>query len=133
MSSLLEEVTTLQARYCRGVDDRDPDLLRSLVADDVEIVGADGVRNFGVDGFMGVFDRYWARNPGPVLHLVSNVELLGDEVRSLFHAVSRQPDGSIQQTWGRYRDAVVRAGHGGLVFAAKRIDVVLRVRLPVDQ
>ncbi|WP_433222407.1 nuclear transport factor 2 family protein [Dactylosporangium sp. CS-047395] len=126
MSHSLQDVTTLQALYCRGVDDRDPDLLRSIIADDVEFAGADGVHTVGVDGFLGVFARYWTANPGPVLHMVSNVELLGDEVRSLFHAASRAPGGPIVQTWGRYRDHVARAPHGGLVFTAKRVLVVHR-------
>ncbi|MET7422572.1 nuclear transport factor 2 family protein [Dactylosporangium sp. NPDC005555] len=130
MTDLLLEVSALQAAYCRGVDDRDADLLRSLVADDVETLGADGVRREGADEFVGLFERYWAGTAAPGLHLVSNVEVTGDgdpiEVRALFHAVSQGADGHVVQTWGRYHDHVVRAAHGGLVFAAKRISVVHR-------
>ncbi|QOC92138.1 YybH family protein [Micromonospora craniellae] len=127
---LLSEVSALQAAYCRGVDDRDPDLLRAIVADDVEVVGADGVLRTGAEEFVGLFARYWTSAASPVLHLVSNVEVLGDgdplAVQALFHSVSRTADDQIVQTWGRYRDLVTRAGHGGLVFAAKRISVVHR-------
>ncbi|WP_327009827.1 nuclear transport factor 2 family protein [Dactylosporangium sp. NBC_01737] len=130
MTDLLLEVSALQAAYCRAVDDRDPDLLRSIVADDVETLGADGVPREGAAEFVGLFHRYWARTTAPGLHLVSNVEITGDgdpiEVRALFHAVSQAADGQVVQTWGRYRDHVTRTAHGGLVFAAKRISVVHR-------
>ena len=128
--TLLLEVSALQAAYCRGVDDRDPDLLRAVVTDDVEVVGADGMRRTGAEEFVGLFARYWTAAASPGLHLVSNVEVLGDgdpfAVQSLFHAVSQDADGQIVQTWGRYHDLVTRATHGGLVFAAKRISVVHR-------
>ena len=127
---LLVEVSALQAAYCRGIDDRDPHLLRSIVADGVEVLGADGAQRTGADEFVGMFARYWAVTPSPGLHLVSNVEVLGGgdpfEVRALFHAVSQTPDDRVVQTWGRYRDHVTRAAHGGLVFTAKRISVVHR-------
>ena len=130
MTDLLLEVSALQAAYCRGVDDRDPDLLRSLIADDVQTLGADGVPREGASEFLRLFERYWAATAAPGLHLVSNVEVIGDgdpaEVRALFHAVSQTADGQVVQTWGRYRDHVSRAAHGGLVFAAKRISVVHR-------
>lgn len=127
---LLVEVSALLAAYCRGIDDRDPQLLRSIVAEDVEILGADGVLRSGADEFVGLFERYWAATASPVLHFVSNVELVGGgepfEVRALFHAVSQTADGQLVRTWGRYRDLVTRAAHGGLVLTAKRISVVHR-------
>ena len=124
------EVCQLQAAYCRGIDDRLPELLRSVVAGDVELVAADGSHVIGADAFVALFERYWAA-AGPVLHLVSNVELLEDgEVRALFHAVSKAPDGMLTTTWGRYRDHVVRAADGRLVFAAKRIEPFGRIRNP---
>ncbi|WP_433077351.1 nuclear transport factor 2 family protein [Dactylosporangium sp. CA-052675] len=129
MNPLVLDVAALQAAYCRGVDDRDPGLLRSIVADDVEFVGADGVAHTGAEAFVAVFTRYWAANPGPVLHFLSNVEVLGDgdpfPVRALFHAMSRPAPDRIVQTWGRYDD-LVRRTPGGLVLAAKRLSVVHR-------
>lgn len=117
-----EEASALQAAYCRGVDDRDPALLRSLVTDDVEVVAADGSTHTGADAFVALFERYWAANAVPGLHLVTNVEVLPDgEVRSLFHAVSRTADGAVAATWGRYRDHVTRRTDGTLAFTAKRI------------
>jgi SnoaL-like protein len=130
VSDRYAEVCQLQAAYCRGIDDRLPELLRSVVAGDVELVAADGSHVIGADAFVALFERYWAA-AGPVLHLVSNVELLEDgEVRALFHAVSRAPDGQLTTTWGRYRDHVVRAADGRLVFAAKRIEPWGRARIP---
>lgn len=115
------EACALQAAYCRGIDDRDPALLRSLVTDDVDLVAADGTTVVGRDGFVALFERYWAASAGPGLHLVSNVELLdGGEVRALFHAVSPAA-GGVVKTWGRYRDHVARTADGRPVFAAKRI------------
>lgn len=129
MTVLLAEAAALQAAYCRAIDDRDADLLRSLVTDDVAAIGADGVPRAGAGEFVALFARYWATG-ATVLHFVSNVEVLGGgtpvEVRALFHAVSRVADGPLVRTWGRYRDHVTRAAHGGLVFTAKRISVVHR-------
>jgi ketosteroid isomerase-like protein len=135
--SLFAEVSQLQAAYCRAIDERDRDRLRALVTDDVEFVAADGTATVGVDGFMAVFERYWAAAASPGLHFVSNVELLapapgeaGVPTYATFHAVSADAAGVVTTTWGRYRDRVVRADDGALRFAAKRIEPWGRVRHP---
>ena len=132
---LVVAVSVLQAAYCRGIDERDPELLRSVVADDVELIAADGTTVHGADEFVALFERYWRAVPRPGLHLVTNIEVheaAGPRipVTASFHAVSTSVDDIVTTTWGRYRDDVTRDGQGAVVFAAKRIHPWGRVRNP---
>lgn len=108
--SSIAEIRTLQARYCRGVDRMDPDILRSVYwADAQDDHGVfRGHREAFIEWVMPVLrDRFVQ-----IQHVLGQTytELDGDTAHSETYFVQHalRPDGVAYQSPGRYVDRLER-------------------------
>jgi hypothetical protein len=102
----------LLAAYCRSLDTRDPDTLRSLFTIDAELVLADRTVS-GVDAIVASYEAFFA-SPRVSRHHVTNIEVASVtetelDVRAYLVAVSERA-GNVSLASGTYHDHLVRSG-----------------------
>jgi len=120
-----EDARALIAAYARAIDHQDTGALAEIFDADM-VLTVPGRSWTGLDDVIGFFASYWAEQPHPRRHFITNVAITSlsadqAETGSYFFFVSANGD-TPTMGWGDYRDTFARRG-GRLLFRSKHIDL----------